>query len=35
VLTREGEVVDIDSRTDLLVADALLRERKSPVGFTL
>jgi CMP-N-acetylneuraminic acid synthetase len=35
VLTGEGEVVDIDSRTDLLVADALLRERKSPVGFTL
>ncbi len=35
VLTREGEVVDIDTRTDLLVADALLRERKSPVGLTL
>jgi CMP-N-acetylneuraminic acid synthetase len=27
VLTGEGEVVDIDSRIDLLVADALLRER--------
>jgi len=27
VLTREGDVVDIDSRIDLLVADALLRER--------
>jgi len=25
--TREGDVVDIDTRTDLLVADALLRER--------
>lgn len=35
VLTSEGEVVDIDSRVDLLVADALLRERKSPIGFTL
>lgn len=35
VITREGEVVDIDTRTDLLVADALLRERKSPVGLTL
>ncbi|MEC9372706.1 MAG: acylneuraminate cytidylyltransferase family protein [Planctomycetota bacterium] len=28
VLTAEGEVVDIDSRIDLLVADALLRERE-------
>ncbi|MEZ6242585.1 MAG: acylneuraminate cytidylyltransferase family protein [Phycisphaerales bacterium] len=27
VITREGEVVDIDSRTDQLVADVLLRER--------
>lgn len=27
VVTGEGEVVDIDSRIDLLVADALLRER--------
>ncbi|MEQ8769056.1 MAG: acylneuraminate cytidylyltransferase family protein [Phycisphaerales bacterium] len=27
VLTGEGEVVDIDSRIDLLVADAVLRER--------
>ncbi len=29
IATGEGEVVDIDSRIDLLVADALLRERTS------
>ncbi len=28
VLTGEGEVVDIDSRVDLLVADAILRDRR-------
>ncbi len=27
VLTREGDVIDIDSRIDLLVADAILREQ--------
>lgn len=27
VLTKDGEVVDIDTRVDLLVADAILRER--------
>jgi len=27
IQTREGEVIDIDSRTDQLVADAILRER--------
>lgn len=29
VLTGEGEVVDIDSRVDLMVADAVLRERRA------
>jgi len=28
IVTGEGEVVDIDSRVDLLVADALLSERR-------
>ncbi len=30
VINREGEVVDIDTRADLLVAEALLRERPAP-----
>lgn len=30
VINREGEVIDIDTRTDLLVAEALLRERTAP-----
>lgn len=30
VITREGDVIDIDTRTDLLVADALLRQRGVP-----
>jgi len=29
VMTREGEVVDIDSRVDMVVADVLLRERRA------
>ena len=29
VITREGDVIDIDSRIDLLVADAVLREREA------
>jgi CMP-N,N'-diacetyllegionaminic acid synthase len=32
IMTREGDVVDIDSPTDLLVADAVLRERSKPAG---
>jgi N-acylneuraminate cytidylyltransferase len=32
VLNREGAVVDIDNRIDLLVADALLREQAAVVG---
>ena len=31
VVTGEGEVVDIDSRADMLVADAILRERQGAV----
>ena len=29
VITQEGEVIDIDSKIDLLVADAILREREA------
>ena len=34
VITGEGDVVDIDSRIDLLVADAVLRERHASQGAT-
>lgn len=32
IVNAEGDVVDIDSRVDLLVADAILRERSSLIG---
>lgn len=34
VITEEGDVIDIDSRIDLLVADAILRERSGLEGAT-
>lgn len=34
VITQEGDVIDIDSRIDLLVADAILRERSGLQGAT-
>ncbi len=34
VITNEGDVIDIDSRIDLLVADAVLRERPGLQGAT-